>query len=149
MHISWTFLDKRRAAIEAVEARNGMRFIIEHTPEEMQRVREQMSSASAPVYSDTPHIHDPKSGENRMLAGIDKLNALQERYRQAVEYFDWFGPAWEQLSEDDRYVLEEFFLGDGDAPDEIARHFNIERSSAYVKRKRAVERLSSLLYGRS
>ena len=149
MHISWTFLDKYRAAIEAVEARNGMRFIIEHTPEEIQRVRSGMSSASAPIYSGTPHTHDPKSGENRMLAGIDKIDALEERYRQAVEYFDWFDPAWEQLSDDDKYVLEEFFLSDDDAAAEIARHFNIERTSAYVKRKRAVERLSYLLYGRS
>ncbi len=88
MHIGWSFLDKHRAAIAAIEARNGMKFIIEHTPEDVQRVRERMSSASAPVYSDMPHTHDPKSGENRMLAGIDELDVLQNRYLQAVEYFE-------------------------------------------------------------
>ena len=34
---------------------------------------------------------------------------MKERYRQAVEYMEWFKPAWEQLSDDDRYCLETFY----------------------------------------
>ena len=142
MHVSWSFLDKRRASIKALEARDGMRFILEHTPEDIQVVRERMSSVSAPCYSGMPKTHDPKSGENRMLAGIDKINLLEERYCQALEYFEWFNPAWERLSEDDRYVLEMFFLSENsDAVKCISEHFKIERSSAYVKRKRALDKL--------
>ena len=150
MHIGWSFLDKHRAAVAAIEARNGMKFIIEHTPEDVQRVRERMSSASAPVYSDMPHTHDPKSGENRMLAGIDELDVLQNRYLQAVEYFEWFDPAWARLSDDDKYVLKMFFVDSGpDTVDEIAEHFCIERTSVYSKRRRAIDRLATLLYGAS
>ena len=149
MHISWNFLDKRRAAIEAIEARNSMKFILDHTPEDIQNVRNRMSSVSSPVYSGLPHTRNPRSKEDRILAGIDEIDLLQERYRQAVEYFEWFDPAWAQLSEDDRYVLEMFFLNDDcDAVGNISQHFNIERSSAYVKRKRALDRLSILLYGK-
>ena len=149
MHISWNFLDKRRAAIEAIEARNTMDFIVKNTSDEIQRVRAGMSSVSSPVYSGLPHACNPKSGEERMLSGIDKIDLLQERYRQACEYQDWFEPAWSQLSEDDKYVLEMFFLSDeDDIVGNISKHFNIERSSVYVKRRRALERLATLLYGK-
>lgn len=149
MHISWNFLDKRRAAIEAIEARNTMDFIVKNTSDEIQRVRAGMSSVSSPVYSGLPHTCNPKSGEERMLSGIDKIDLLQERYRQACEYQDWFEPAWSQLSEDDKYVLEMFFLSDeDDIVGNISKHFNIERSSVYVKRRRALERLATLLYGK-
>ena len=149
MHIGWSFLDKHRAAIEAIEARNSMKYILEHTPDDIQAVRARMSSASAPVYSSTPHTHNPKAGEDRMLAGIDKINILQDRYNQAMEYFDWFDPAWEQLSDDDKYVLEMFFVDNSaDTVDEIAEHFCIERSSVYSKRRRAIDRLATLLYGK-
>lgn len=150
MHISWNFLDKKRAAIEAIEARSSMQFIIEHTSEDILNVRERMSSVALPVYSGVPGAHNPKSGEDRMLSGIDEIDLLQERYRQACEYRDWFEPAWAQLSEDDRYTLEMFFLsGENDVVKSLAQHFNVERSSVYVKRKRALDRLTVLLYGKS
>lgn len=149
MHISWTFLDKHRAAVAALEARNSMLFIIEHTPDDVQNVRDNMSTYSSPVYSHTPHTHNPKSGESRLLAGIDTIDAMEERYNQAVEYFDWFAPAWNQLSEGDQYVLETFFLTSSSDPvGDVSEYFGIERSSAYSKRKRAVDRLSTLLYGK-
>ena len=44
----------------------------------------------------------------------------------------WFGPAWEQLTEDDRYVLECFYMGgNGPAVNAVCERFQIERNSAY------------------
>ena len=149
MHIGWSFLDKYRAAREALEAREDMHFIVEHTPEAVESVRNDMASASALSYSDMPHVHNPKSGEDKLLAGIDRIDFLNERYRQALEYIDWFEPAWDQLSEDDRYVLETFFVNKtSDAAGDISEHFHIERSSAYSRRKRALGKLAILLYGK-
>ena len=37
------------------------------------------------------------------------LGYLKERYRQAVEYMEWFRPAWEELSDDERFVLDAFY----------------------------------------
>ena len=83
---------------------------------------------------------------------IDKIDIQWERYREAQDYMDWFMPAWNSLSEDDRYILDEFYskdheYGDGTV-DAIAEHFNIERASAYRRKNRAVERLAILLYGK-
>ncbi|MGN0322405.1 MAG: hypothetical protein ACI4DZ_04745 [Oliverpabstia sp.] len=77
---------------------------------------------------------------------------MKERYRQALEYMEWFKPAWDALSEDERFVLEVFYTGDEDFGSgvvyTVCQHFGIERSSAYNKKNRAVQHLALLLYGK-
>ena len=150
MHVGWTFLDTADAAVKALTAYEGMKNIIENTPEEMIEVERQMTSLRSPVYSGLPHSPNPKSGESRLLSGIDRLDLLKARYQQAQEYMDWFRPAWNGLKEDDRYVLKMFFVNakEPDAVGAVAEHFGVERTSAYTKRKRAIKRLAMLLYGR-
>ena len=64
---------------------------------------------------------------------------MKEKYRQAVEYMKWFKPAWEYLSEDERYILEMMCLdndyGDG-AADAVADKLHISRAGAYRRQER-------------
>jgi hypothetical protein len=65
---------------------------------------------------------------------------------------NWFRPAWEQLTEDERFLLESFYgdvnsYGSG-AASYIAEHFGIEQSSAYKRKNRALDRLTVLLFGK-
>lgn len=152
MHISWSFLDKRKATIDAIEAYHNMEFIIRDTDDELARVRAKMEGVGSPNIDGMPHAHNPQAAEDRMLNCIEEIDTIKERYRQAVEYMGWFKPAWDQLSEDDQYVLETFFMDGSDCAglvDIVADHFGIERTSAYSKRKRAIERLTTLLYGKA
>jgi len=99
-----------------------------------------------------PHARNLQSAEDRILKGIEEIDVLKERYRQAVEYMEWFSPAWEELSRDEQYVLETFYLQDDSrtgAVYDICDHFHIERSSAYNKKNRALEHLTTLLFGKS
>lgn len=149
MHISWTFLDKQKATISALEAFSSMDFIVKHSADDEARVRVKMEGVGSPNLDGMPHAHDPQAGEKRMLNCIEEIDIIRERYRQAVEYMAWFKPAWNQLSEDERYVLELFFLEDTEgAAERIADHFCIDRKSAYNRKYRAVEHLSVLLYGK-
>ena len=68
-----------------------------------------MSSTGSPRWDGMPHAHNPQAGEERILNGIEEIDILKERYRQAVEYMEWFQPAWDQLSEDERYVLDAIY----------------------------------------
>ena len=65
---------------------------------------------------------------------------------------EWFQPAWEMLTEDDKYVLTEFYWEyerkQIDTIGSICERFHIERSSAYKKKNRALEKLATLLYGK-
>ena len=152
MHISWSFLNKRDATKEAVRAYNSMKFIVNHAEEEIKEVRSRMGGATTPALDGMPRTHNPQKRENSLLAGIAEIDVLKERYRQAMEYMEWFKPAWEQLSEEERYVLDVFYMnGDesGAGIDMIMRHFNIERRSAYNRKNRSLARLSVLLYGKA
>lgn len=152
MSIIWKYLDKRSAAVDALKDYSSMKFIIDHTDEEIKSAYEKMGGISSPQFDGMPHSHNPQAGEERIVKGIEEIDVLKERYRQAVEYMEWFLPAWEELSEDERYVLETFYGEDNEygccAADEVAMHFEIERSSAYRRKNRALEKLTVLLFGK-
>jgi len=152
MNIVWQYLDKKQAAINALKDYSSMQYIIEHTNEDIATIHEKMASPATPVLDGMPSAHDPKAGERKLVGSIDEIDVLKERYRQALEYMEWFKPAWNALSEDERFVLEVFYLNEKhkqiDAVYEICDHFNIERSSAYNKKNRALQHLALLLYGK-
>lgn len=152
MSVIWKYLDKRSAAVDALKDYSSMRFIIDHTDEEIKAAYEKMSGVSSPQFDGMPRSHNPQAAEDRIIKGIEEIDVLKERYRQAVEYMAWFLPAWEELSEDERYVLEAFYGETNEygssAADEVADYFQIERASAYRRKNRALERLTILLFGK-
>lgn len=153
MSVIWKYLDKRAGAIEAIKDYGSMKFIIEHTDEEIKTAYEKMSGMSSPQLDGMPHSHNPQAGEERIIKGIEEIDILRERYRQAVEYMNWFVPVWNELSDDERYVLQAFYSEDNEygsgAADDVAEHFCIERASAYRRKNRALERLTVLLFGKA
>ena len=149
MGIAWKYLDKKSAAADAVTDYGSMKFIIEHTDDEIKAAYEKMGGISSPQFDGMPHAHNPHAAEDRMAEGMDEISVLRERYREAVEFMAWFKPAWEELTEDERYVLECFYMGaDGPAVNAVCERFQIERNSAYRRKNRALSKLSVMLYGK-
>lgn len=152
MNIIWQYLDKRGAAINALKDYSSMAYIIDHTDEEIANIHDDMTTIGSPVFTDMPsNVSNPQSNEIRLTAAIDEVDVLRERYRQAKEYMEWFQPAWDTLSEDERFVLEQFYWEDDeryDALSEICDRFSIERTSAYKKKNRAVAKFALLLFGK-
>lgn len=152
MSIIWKYLDKRSAAVDALKDYKSMKFIIDHTDDEIKNAYEKMSGVSSPQFDGMPHSHNPQAAEERIIKGIEEIDVLKERYRQAMEYMAWFLPAWEELSEDERYVLATFYSDEERQTDsiyDICDRFQIERSSAYNRKNRALGKLVTLLYGKS
>ena len=152
-HISWSFLDKKKASIDAIEAFDKMQFIIDHTDEDIINAQSKLYGLGGSGMDGLPHGHDVKAGENRIVSGIDEIDVMKERYRQAMEYMDWFKPAWEQLTDDERYCLDTFY-GDGNtygssAAYYIAEYLHVEPPTAYKRKNRALDRLTVLLFGKS
>ena len=112
-----------------------------------------MSGLASPNRDGMPYMSSPGAGEDRILDGLEEIDILKERYRQAVEYIDWFRASWEQLAEDERYCLETFY-GDentygSNAAYSIAAYLNVEQPIAYKRKNRALNRLTVLLFGKS
>lgn len=152
MSIVWKYLDKRTAAVEALKDYPSMQFILENTDRNIAVEQDRMTSLGSPNLDGMPHGHNPNATEDRILDGIEKIDVLKERYRQAVEYMQWFKPAWNELSEDERFILENFYLGPNEygsgAIDYIAERFHVERTTAYNKKNKALNHLTVLLYGK-
>ena len=152
MNIIWQYLDKRSASVNALKDYSSMAYIIAHTDEEIAQVHENTTTLGSPTFTDMPGgSPNPQSGEMRIITAIDEIDVLRERYRQAKEYMEWFQPAWDSLSEDERYVLEQFYWHEDDVFDAISaisNRFHIERSSAYKRKNRAVSKLTLLLFGK-
>lgn len=153
MNIAWLYLDKRNAVINALRDYESMNYIIENIQSKVIATQEDMISLSSPILSDMPKCpHNPHAGENRIAKAMDTVSMLEARYDRALEYVAWFHPAWQGLSEDEQYVLCQFYMKEGtaqaDTISEICEHFHIERSSAYKKKDRALTHLTLLLYGK-
>jgi len=153
MSIVWQYLDKRSAAISALQDFSSMEFILSHTDEEIKTTRDKMTGISSPQIDGMPKAHNPQATEERIVKGVHEIDVLRERYRQAAEYMEWFKPAWEQLSEDERYVLETFYSKDNAYGSgtiyAIAERFHIDRNAAYKRKNRALDKLTVLLFGKS
>lgn len=151
MSVMWKYLDKRAAAIRALEDYENMQFIIDNTDDDIKTVREEMTGIGSPNMDGMPKSHNPQACEDKLIEEIEKIDILKERYRQAMEYMAWFKPAWEKLSEDERYVLNMFFQDNEygtEAVKYVCDYFGIERNSAYKKKNRAMDHLELLLYGK-
>jgi len=150
--IAWTYLDKKAAAVEALKDYAAMSYIIQNHKDAVSEVRESMTFVRSSVPTETPRVPNPQAGEMRLATAIDEIDILKERYRQALEYMEWFSPAWDALADDERFVLTEFYWEyekkQIDTIGNICDRFHIERSSAYKKKNRALEKLSTLLYGK-
>ena len=151
MSIMWKYLDKRSATIAALKDYESMQFIIKNTGDEIRAQQDKMVGVASPNWDGMPHAHNPNATEDRILNGIAEIDILKERYRQAMEYMEWFEPAWNELTDDEWYVLEAFYSGHDDvqgAVYEVSDHFRIERSSAYNRKNRALARSQVLLFGK-
>ncbi len=152
MDIAWQYLDKRGAAVHALKDFESMKHIIAHTKEDVADARQRIARVSAPILSHMPRgPRNPQAGESRIAEGLDTIDVLTTRHHHAVEFMTWFRPAWDALSEAERYVLEKFYLTaeeqQTDCVLDICERFHIERTSAYKRKDRALAHLTLLLYG--
>ncbi|MDR1703852.1 MAG: hypothetical protein LBS19_04095 [Clostridiales bacterium] len=150
MSIALKYIDKTAATKAALRDYDSMSVIIANTPDNLKNIYEQMASPHSSVPDGLPIAHNPKAGEDRLSSKLDTLDILRERYRAAVEYMAWFKPAWNALSDDERYILRESYMGVSYRSGSTARimtesHF----SERHVERLRskALHRLQLLLFG--
>lgn len=151
MHVMTKYLDTRKAAINALQDFALMEQLANlPTKEVAGQLRSDLTTPASPRLDGMPASHDLKAGETRVCATLDKIDLMDERQRQAREYMDWFLPAWALLTDDERFVLEAYFLTEGsreEAIEKISDRFYIEWTSAHDKKSRALRRLATALYG--
>lgn len=150
MHVMTKYIDTKKAAIEALRDYPTMETIINTTTADIKQAVDDATHVSSIPTDSQPRTRNPHAHEERICATLDKIDLYKTRYAQACQYMDWFLPAWAILTDDERTVLEGFFLTDKpkeQAVNELADHFYIERTSVYTKKNRALSHLARALYG--
>lgn len=148
--IAWKYLNKQSATINALRDYENMLRVIEITPEEIKAVQEAMSSPPSAKLDGMPHQRNIRSGESMLCKAIDKLDVLSERYKQAVEFMNWFKPAWDSLDEEEQLLLREFYLKEQSktyASIRLADMLNYEERQIRRLRDKAVAKLTLFLFG--
>jgi DNA-directed RNA polymerase specialized sigma subunit len=130
-----------------------MEFIIQNRAEVEEDIRERMTAIGSSLPDGMPRApSNTHAGEARIVAALDEIDILKERYRRALEYMAWFRPAWQELSEDEQFVLNEFFQREEgsktDAVLNIGERLCLERAQVYRRKDKAVARLALLLFGK-
>ena len=152
MTIAWIYLDKKTAAVDALKDYASMEFIIHNHRCDMEEVRSKMTALPSGSLSHISKEMNPKSGEARLAASLDEIDVLKERYRRALEYMEWFQPAWEKLTDDEQFILKEFFAREDITKTEailnIGERLRIERTHVYRRKDKALDRFALLLYGK-
>lgn len=148
--IGWKYLDKQQAALGALYDYRTMETIMRITPAEIKNLYEEMTNLKIPVPDGMPHARSTGSSENELCGSIDQCNMLYKRYQAAAEFMVWFRPAYLQLYEEERILLEAFYFDDEnrtEAIKKISKQFKIERAQIYRRKNKALYRLAKFLYG--
>ena len=151
MNIHWQYLDKRAGTIKAMADYPDMLYIYETTGEHLSEAIDAMLTTGSNIPRPTPATHNPRAGESRLIHHLDRMDAIEERYQQAAEFIAWFQPAWNQLSDKQKYLLTKFFMNRNEdgigAVEEVCERFHVERTTAHRQKIMALDRLSRLLFG--
>ena len=70
--------------VDALKDYDSMAFIITNTSNEIKNTHDKMCAIRSPQFDGMPRTHNPQAGEESILKGIEDIDVLQERYRQAV-----------------------------------------------------------------
>ena len=148
--IALTYINKSSATVAAMKDYENMKLIISATSKDVKDAYEDMFSTRSSQIDGLPKTHNPQAGENKIVGSLEKINIMQERYRQAVEYMAWFEAAWLSLTSEEQVILKEFYMQISQRSGATTRLCNLLcYSEAHVERLRnkTLSRLTKLLYG--
>lgn len=152
MMMPWLYLDKEAASIKALKDFPGMRRILENHFDDTTETEAFLTATPNAILSHLRNMPNPKAFENKVVSTLHLIDVVEERYLHALEYMTWFLPAWEALSEENRYILSEFFFDDSisraEAVERIGNRLGYEKTAIYTRKDKAVDNLAFLLYGR-
>jgi len=148
--IAWRYLDKKFAVRKALRDYPDMAHVMDITPDAIKTAYDSMTAPRTPVISPAPAVRDPLAGENKLAAMLDEMDVVRERYREAVDFMGWFEPAWKLLNDEERMLLNEFYMVGSlksGATDRLHNRIGYSRQHVERLRGRAFSRLTILLYG--
>jgi hypothetical protein len=104
--IIWNYINKKSIAIEAIKDYKNMQKIVDSTPEKIKS----LSVLKSPKIDGMPRrqLHQ-QTADAQIIYYIGTADVLRKKYARAIEFLEWFTPAWISLSNQEQYILDEFY----------------------------------------
>ena len=123
-----------------------MEMKIDIEPEKIFEARERMTSIHG-FSSDTPVQGGGDNRREEMLVdAIDKIMLAEHGAKEAEMYFTTVMPAWNKLTDDERYLLWERFVTGEKGIQRIMARKNVEKTLAYDMSNKALAKFRRLLF---
>ena len=141
--MNWKF-----EAIEKLKEYTARKNAITSIPEEIKRLEEDAQRIRAASMDATPVQGGGSAREDMLLSNIVHREELQRRLSDALRWVDVVDAGLEVLSDEDRLVLDRFYIHPmrGNV-DRLCDDLAIEKAAVYKRKEKALRRFTVALYG--
>lgn len=134
-----------RATISILKDFEYMEGVADGSPDKVFWAMERMTSIKG--WNTTTPVQGGGNRREEMLAeNIDIKIMAEMGAREAKQYFETFYPAWNSLTDDERYLLRERFILGGNGIQRIMDRKNVEKTKAYEMSNQALTKLRRALF---
>ena len=121
---------------------------LESIPQEIKRLESVWTGIRSAVTDSTPVSGGGSTREDVMLSNIVHRDELKQRMKEACLWVSQVDKALSILSDEERLVLDRFYLHPiKGIIDDLCERLNVERSAIYDRRDKALRRFTIALYG--
>ena len=121
---------------------------LESIPQEIKRLELIRTGIRSAVTDRTPVSGGGSTREDVMLSNIVHRDELKQRMKEACLWVSQVDKALSILSDEERLVLDRFYLHPiKGIIDDLCERLNVERSAIYDRRDKALRRFTIALYG--
>lgn len=144
------YFDTKKTAVKILKDWRDQHWKLENAPQQISELNERLYSIKSTSSNPTPVQGGANRTEENLCVGIDKKELLQHGLEKANEFYLDVMPAWERLTDDERFCLTARFIdyAEGRGIQQIMERYCIERSEAYRRSDAALEHFSSILFWR-
>lgn len=141
------YFDTEKTTIAILKDWRDQEFRRDHATSSIRSINDRMTALQG-FNSTTPVQGGGNKREENLCGLIDKKTVLQHGKELADEYFAEIEQCWQQLTEDERFLLEARFIDGKDygGIGRIMERFHVEKTKAYEMSNAALRRLAHLLF---
>ena len=137
----------KKEAVEKLRSYEAVRHSLKVLPLEIRRVEQEMTALAGGI-SLEPGNRDPRGRENRMGRLITQKQQLQQALERTKLWIEAVNLALEALDLRQRQILFRMDIRQQpDAVERLCQDLEVERSSVYRHRDRALEKFALAFYG--
>jgi len=142
------YFNREGATVSILRDFNDQAWKLENDAQRISELDSEMTAVRGAALSPTPVQGGGTRMEDMLVNTIDKKAVYEHGYKQAEEYHRELLPAWERLTDAERFMLKARYVNNDEynGISAIMEYYHISRTEAYNRSNKALRRLTKLLF---